>query len=165
MNELVRLNRFQEVYLLPLGLDTESRMRVLHSSKWDDASSTLLAQEKSQFNTTIYTERGDDFLEKENIGPVSFVKIDTEGYEFPVLKGLERMLKKDKPVVFCEVFSHSDSNRELYGFLQKIGYEVFECGDNLSLKVMDQENLFTNPCHDYIFAPQNKLQEFERHFT
>lgn len=49
--------------------------------------------------------RLDTYIEKMNIPRVALIKIDVEGYEFPVLKGLERFLRSApfKPTIVCEI--------------------------------------------------------------
>jgi FkbM family methyltransferase len=48
----------------------------------------------------IQVVRGDDILSSE---PVSFIKIDTEGYELKVLAGLKGVIAKQRPTLFVEV--------------------------------------------------------------
>lgn len=49
--------------------------------------------------------RLDDYIESANIQRISLIKIDTEGFELPVLKGLERYFAStmDRPPVICEI--------------------------------------------------------------
>lgn len=43
----------------------------------------------------------DDFVEF-GIGPVSFIKIDVEGYEIPAFEGMHRILSTDRPAIVFE---------------------------------------------------------------
>jgi len=61
--------------------------------------------------------RLDDYLEANGIGPVRLVKIDVEGYEYPVLKGLRNCLGRDRPAVICEIVP---------SFLAALGYGVLD---------------------------------------
>jgi FkbM family methyltransferase len=56
----------------------------------------------------IEIARGDDVLSSE---PVSFIKIDTEGYELKVLAGLKGVLERCRPTLFVEV-----ENRQIEDF-------------------------------------------------
>lgn len=49
---------------------------------------------------------------------VSFVKIDAEGHELSVLKGMQQLIKRDKPVVLAE-----DNSREIEVFMKKFNYD------------------------------------------
>jgi len=46
--------------------------------------------------------RGDDVLADARVDRVSFIKIDTEGFERDVLRGLSRTLSANRPLVFFE---------------------------------------------------------------
>jgi FkbM family methyltransferase len=48
---------------------------------------------------------------------IKFVKIDTEGYELKVLKGMKKLLTRDLPVLLIE-----DSIPEVIPFLETLGY-------------------------------------------
>jgi FkbM family methyltransferase len=45
---------------------------------------------------------GDDFFEKEKINKLNFIKIDVEGHEKNVLKGLLKTIRKFKPTIIME---------------------------------------------------------------
>lgn len=62
-----------------------------------------------------------DLIIKElNVRVVDFIKIDVEGAEFEVLKGLSNTLKEFKPKLIIEV---SEENKdEVFKFLESYGY-------------------------------------------
>lgn len=69
----------------------------------------------------------DHYLENERVATVNFVKIDTEGAELSILKGGSRMLRRDRPVIMCEVQDVRTRPwgyraREILGFLEGFGY-------------------------------------------
>ncbi len=163
-NELIRLNGFTNTSILPFGLGERSELNTLNSSRWDDASSSVLPRDGDTYSSVVYIKQGDEFIESEGIENISFIKVDTEGFEFQVLKGLKQTILKNQPIIFCEVFAGKDENRDLYDFLKELDYQVYEQDTEFQLKKMDQDNIFNNPCHDYIFAPRNKTEEFEKHF-
>jgi len=53
---------------------------------------------------------------------VDIIKVDTEGYEFPVIKGAERTIMQYKPVVQLEMMERQQS---MYGFNCQIIYDWF----------------------------------------
>ncbi len=164
VNELIRLNKFANVSVLPFGLGLKSEITQLHSSGWDDASSSMLARSSAEYSTTVCTKNGDDFISDEGISDISFLKIDTEGYEFLVLKGLKNTIEVNQPIIFCEIFSGKEENKELYKFVIDLNYIIYEQTEGFELQMMNSDNIFKNPCHDYIFAPRKKSKEFENHF-
>ena len=46
----------------------------------------------------------DDVVSGLHLNRVDFVKIDVEGLEFEVLKGMDEVISKYQPVVFCEIY-------------------------------------------------------------
>lgn len=61
-------------------------------------------------------------------GQVDFIKIDTDGFDFEVLRGAEATLRRDGPALYFEVATHllSDPVADL-SWLQDIGYRRFVC--------------------------------------
>ena len=94
--------------------------------------------------------KADDLFLQENILPVSFIKMDAEGYEVHILEGMMKVLEEQRPVVFFEWTpdeekeKSSESNRNLFpeGYLffqfsdRKIFLFVFE-GAGYKLKHVD----------------------------
>lgn len=60
-----------------------------------------------------------DELELENI---DFIKIDVEGFEYCVLKGMEKLLQKCKPVIYVEIFKKNFD--KVHRLLNKYGYKM-----------------------------------------
>jgi FkbM family methyltransferase len=60
----------------------------------------------------VKTDSLDNILARERIGKVSFIKIDVEGAEYLVLKGAERCIKTDRPII---VFEHGIGASDYYG--------------------------------------------------
>jgi FkbM family methyltransferase len=63
----------------------------------------------------------DEFIEEENVTP-AFVKIDVEGFEFDVLKGLLESLRKFHPICMIEIQSH---HKEILSSMLNLGYLAF----------------------------------------
>jgi FkbM family methyltransferase len=85
----------------------------------------------------IAVHRLDTYLEQKSIDRVALIKIDTEGYEFPVLLGLTGFLKKAKgrlPILVIEISHRAFSLThhtiaEFETFMKDYGYTAYEiCG-------------------------------------
>ncbi len=64
---------------------------------------------------------GDSLVECEEIQPPDIVKVDAEGAEAEVLRGLERTIESELPrIIYCEI--HEDQ-RPVTQLLEKFGYE------------------------------------------
>lgn len=63
----------------------------------------------------------DDFSIRDQ---VDFIKIDVEGFEVNVIKGMKQLLKKDKPILWIEIFQ--DNYQEMLTLLNELGYSMIE---------------------------------------
>jgi FkbM family methyltransferase len=95
------------------------------------------------------TLRLENFKFKEKIG---FIKIDVEGHEFNVLKGSEKLLKKDKPNLLIEIDKqHSSKVNETFNYLNELNYDSFYFdGDNI-IKISNYEQNIRKDFKNFIF--------------
>lgn len=86
----------------------------------DSGGSSLLASANCPGNlmpTDVVVRAGDSFLEEQFAeAKVGLIKIDVEGYEAQVLKGLAETIHANRPVVAIEI---SDAGREQFGSAEK----------------------------------------------
>ena len=69
----------------------------------------------------------DEFVKKENLDNVDFIKLDVDGYELDVLSSGKDFLIKNKPIIFIEIAPYlypefGYSCQELVKFIQKLNY-------------------------------------------
>lgn len=57
-------------------------------------------------------------------GKISAIKIDVEEYEFNVLLGGERLINKNRPIIYCELWESENRTKSL-DFISKLNYKVF----------------------------------------
>ena len=72
------------------------------------------------------------------VNKLSFIKIDTEGYDKEILKSISDLLQKYKPVVIAESFGKaSDADKmELFDVIVNNGYDIYYFEDfDINLKV------------------------------
>tara|TARA_B100001057_G_scaffold447291_1_gene486679 strand:- start:621 stop:1454 length:834 start_codon:yes stop_codon:yes gene_type:complete len=72
-----------------------------------------------------------DNLFKKNKIPIKLIKIDVDGYELDVLKSAEKLLKKEKPIIYFELAPYLYNEmgytiEHLNKFTQKIGYDFYD---------------------------------------
>lgn len=71
-----------------------------------------------------------EYLEKnyaDRLSRLSFIKVDTEGYDKEILKSISDLLSKYKPAVVAESFGKSskEAKAELFDVISRLGYDVF----------------------------------------
>lgn len=80
--------------------------------------------------------------------PVDAIKIDVENYEQFVFRGGLNLLRRDMPVIYCELWPN-DNRREVFALLQPLGYDIFviDAGKLVPFKPEQhlQENFFFLP--------------------
>ena len=69
----------------------------------------------------------DPFIEELKLESVDFVRMDSEGYELHILKGLKKTLEKFKPIISIELHKKHlgvDGTREFFKLMKDLDYEV-----------------------------------------
>ena len=80
--------------------------------------------------------------------PISLVKIDVEGHENSVLRGMQQFLARQRPLVMFEYLQRTNLEETLR-FFAEVGYQVFELGTSglvaVSKRVEPLQDLFAFP--------------------
>jgi FkbM family methyltransferase len=90
----------------------------------------------------------DNYLEKEMIHHIDFVKIDAEGAELEVLKGSKRFInQRPRPVILCEVDDHRTrawgySASMIIEILESYGFRWFGIGKEGQLLPIEKRNSY-----------------------
>lgn len=88
---------------------------------------------------TVIAKTFDNFCKDGSIDHVNLLKIDTEGFDFEVLRGAESMLSKQKiDIIYTELTFAKDINKfsrvfDVINFLWEYDYEVFRFYDQASV--------------------------------
>jgi FkbM family methyltransferase len=137
----VQRNRLDNVSLNAFGLgdaDAGGTLKVWNNSKGWGTFGTLSPQEQ-QLLTAEYECRiakGDDTLVLPAERPVT-IKIDVEGFECHVLRGLRNILSQHRPAVIVEVLEDNlkraaSTSEELFAYMFTQGYRAFAIDANRS---------------------------------
>ncbi len=57
------------------------------------------------------------------------IKIDVENYEYPVLTGAIETLKKNKPIIYAELWDN-ENRKKCFSLLDSLGYKTYVCNKN-----------------------------------
>jgi len=176
LNELIRINKFDNCYSLPVALSDNEGIQNVYASKKDDGGASLVHEYKQDENLNFTAKtlvfKGDDIVKKISIDSgISAIKIDVEGLEFEVLSGLKNTLSTYHPAVYCEILPLPDkhdrsypSRRErlgkLFTFLKSINYKMYGAFADASLgEVKNPENVCPPFGPDFILVHQTDERE------
>jgi len=173
--ELIRLNMFSNTHVFPVAVSMTDGISYLHSNAWDSGTSTLIegfSPSKAEYSTSIYAVSGDKFLSALP-DDFSFIKIDVEGFEYEVLKGIKETLKSRRPVVFCEVLTNIRNNqqvknnvRDIYELAEELRLAIYKpSSESMPVKVDSIEDFNCAFSQDYIFVPEEKAATYLGQFT
>lgn len=109
VNELVRINGFKNVSLLPVGISTETQLGKLFffDESAMDSSASIVADfrpgqkiEKAEYIPVFSIVA---IKQKMDIGKIGIIKIDVEGGELEVLSDLETDIIANQPILLIEI--------------------------------------------------------------
>ncbi|MGE0089579.1 MAG: FkbM family methyltransferase [Bacteroidales bacterium] len=101
---------------------------------------------------TVSIKRLDDFeefLQKQ----VSAIKIDVENYEYEVLLGAEKVISKNKPLVYCELWP-GENRQKCFEYMLKNNYSAYVWNKN-ELVLYNQSSQQQN----FFFIPTDKIKD------
>jgi FkbM family methyltransferase len=143
--------------IVPINLAISNEGKVAsfyHTS--DNAYSSLMDTRRKAVVSIVKVPcmKVDDVVSGLCLNRVDFVKIDVEGLEFEVLKGMVEVISKYQPVIFCEIYKGESSNQrpdETVQFLIEKGYRAFVMAQG---KLIDYER-HNDSLYNYLFLPRN----------
>jgi FkbM family methyltransferase len=182
------LNKAEDrIKILPYATgagDGEVQLYLPAESRISDVSSVYGSHTRSfnDFEHTSMTVRSvslDSFF-GDSGRKIDLVKIDVELYELYVLKGMTKILLKDRPIVFCEIFNdvikrklnpmldadiHSGHTLEIAALLNEYGYSFYSITSQGLIEVPD---FYYSPMSSmYLLVPKKLTQKHylytERH--
>ncbi|MBI3669982.1 MAG: FkbM family methyltransferase [Acidobacteria bacterium] len=111
----------------------------------------------------VRVSRLDDFLQREHVERVDFIKMDVEGAELAVLKGAGRLLEHEpRPVILAEVYDIRTEPwgypaRDIVAFLHQRAYLWFRiCGQGDLQPVEADRKRFDD---NFVAVPEERLDE------
>lgn len=173
-NELIRMNKFSKAKVLPLALSDSYDVKTLYANKLGDKGASLVYEVKSadqlEYSSSIYTVPGDDFVKLLKIDNVAVIKIDVEGAELQVLKGLVSTMEKFRPYFYTEVWTRyiagdgSDIEERVSGIfdlLSSRNYKILGVTCDCELEIISSPTEFMDQFDaNYIFVPEELLNDF-----
>ena len=144
--EILKLNRIKRAKLLnALISDQKNKKRNIYRvSDYYGYNSIIknvnYADKKIKEKLKINSYTLDQLVfEKYKFKKLDFIKIDTEGAEYEILKKSKKTLKKFKPAIYCEI---TRKTNKIINLLKTYGYEFFTISNEEKHKL--KKNFYAN---------------------
>jgi FkbM family methyltransferase len=144
------------IYFLKKNYGDDSRVQIIETFLTDYGQKTdikvittagtaslldLHEDEKSNISNNLATL--DDIIltnDKYKNTKIDFIKVDTDGYDYKVLRGSERILTKYHPILFFELDpfflkNHNEIYMSIFRYLEKLSYKSIMLYDNFGYLV------------------------------
>ena len=132
-NRNMALNKVSNVKLMPYALsDQESSAEFkINPATWNQGAFSIAGKDDGTELQKVDIKVGDDLPEIRSLLRLDLIKIDVEGFEFQVMKGLKTTLEKFRPRIVFEYDmkywpANGQSISECFDFLRKLDYEIYQ---------------------------------------
>ncbi len=154
LEENKRINNFQQMELHQFALGNKTEKVQIYAED-ENRGGASIVNHVSEKGIKIEVKK----LEKINLSDkINVIKIDVEGLELDVLKGAEKILRKDQPKLIIEYSvdrNNSGEENELYHWLNNLGlYRIYKLknGKERKSKLVEILSIADLPLHDNIFC-------------
>lgn len=129
----------QNIIPLPYAISNKQEDYYYYSSEASFANGGISKSKIAKNSKFVYPEKVkgivlEELLEREykdKAERLSFIKVDTEGFDKEIIKSISSLIDKYKPVLVAESFKYStpEEKEELYNVISSHGYEIYYFGD------------------------------------
>ncbi|HUT35628.1 MAG TPA: FkbM family methyltransferase [Planctomycetota bacterium] len=138
----LRLNPCRNVSTFPFGVGDEAGELEMVTDPlyptrgtFADTKKPALRARRGHDTYVIKVVSLDEFIAEQGLPLPDLVKIDTEGFEAEVLRGMSRTLEERKPALFVEL--HGRAVESVVGLLLSSGYSIHHVESNSSISTSD----------------------------
>jgi len=172
IREVIRLNDFHNARLIEAGLSDRAGRFTLHAASGTDSSATMLevartAEQDHAHEVDVLD--GAALSDSELRDKVGIVKIDVEGMELEVVRGLRAVLKRDRPLLLLEILPVPDDGTErakklrarqgeLLAELRDLDYRLAQSVGGVPRDVQSPSNE-AGAAYDYLAIPAERYTE------
>jgi FkbM family methyltransferase len=119
LNKLKQMNGIKSIETVHGGLSDQQMSARLQKSSPNSGAWTLgLEGDGGKNDLMVYT--ADSLFLRDRV--ISLVHLDIEGFEYRALRGMEIILKRDRPMVMVEI-KHGTNSKMIRPYLEELGYE------------------------------------------
>lgn len=159
IDNFARINTQYNITVNQFALGDENKSKDLYvegrSNIGNNTFFTYVLGERKDKSKAIQVpiRRLDEYIRERGVNNIKLIKIDVEGFEFPVLKGLSNYLsdcvkKGNGPIIICEVFpslyTHLEySLSDIFKYMEKFSYYPFEIF-NPNKKIVEEKKILSD---------------------
>jgi FkbM family methyltransferase len=146
LNENIKLNNLSNVKPYNLAISDKDGLVKFSVADSLDSSLTFTTDiEKNQEYISVKSVSLDNFFKKQKNKP-DVIKIDVEGAEMLVLKGMKELLEKRDLILFLEIHGNkldkfNTTSKEIISFIIDKGYKVYEIENHRSQNIDEEGRL------------------------
>lgn len=163
----VQLNNASNVILNKIALSSSDGVININVGNEDNWGMSSINQHEFLSGVTekVVTQTMDDYVTKNNVQQIDAVKIDVEGSEFMVLKGMSNVLKTHRPIILVEILDVNlnkagSTKEDIYNFLWQQNYESFKILDGEKVERINSPISYDGLT--YFQPKEKKIEQFIR---
>jgi FkbM family methyltransferase len=110
IRERLELNHIQNVQLMPFGLADEENVLDYYPGQGSNSGSGTFLPDEIEHDADpvkLQIKKGDSVLEQLAVEKVDIMKVDVEGFEAGVIRGLKNRILRDRPIILMELSEES----------------------------------------------------------
>ena len=159
----MQVNEWTDVSIFPCGLSDQTALLLLHVSgkKATDAMGSFLPDampervlDRKKYAAVFNYADIDTFIEE----PIAFLKIDVEGAELEIVRGMAVAIRRDKPIVVIELLpiaTLTARHEETVALLQSLDYDIFSI-----IRNPGRHWAGLQPVDSFVFPDNPKISEY-----
>lgn len=173
-NQLAEANGLKSYCLVPAGLSDHAGLLQMESNFATDPAATVIngfrAPDRMKLRSRVTVVHGDDALAQVGCDRVGILKIDVEGGELEVVRGLRGHLASSRPLIICEVLNLHDGNsvgdfrvhrqRELERILREHRFTIYRIEPPGTVRAIPEVPADRSELVDFFFVPDERQSSF-----
>jgi FkbM family methyltransferase len=180
VNELCRVNGFQDVVVYPFGVGENTSVLHLHFYSENDEDSAASVVENFRPNEPVHHTMPVVLLPPTMVPwkkRISLIKVDVEGAELDVLNALTQQIGKDRPIVLTEILpvyntqnvARLDKQRQIEKLFSEQRYRCYRIVRSAGEVFQELQHITEIEVHsslalcDYLWLPVERIGELENH--
>ena len=150
---------YKNVFSFRLAASDTKQKLPLYLSKDNRGDNRLYSTNKKRNSIIVECLTVDELLKNNNIENLDLIKIDVQGYEPKVLKGMRNIVKSSKKLIILSEFwpkgilEAGENPKEFLTTLRKMQFQLFELKKNGSLIIL-------KPCDDEQFIKKYRGRKY-----